>query len=71
MSISFWRTPALPEERRQALEQWVRLRFHLLEEDPMVAIIGAFGRLTDEGMEPEAATNLVLRILREGEPPVS
>jgi len=35
------------------------------EEDPMTAIIGAVGRLTAEGMEDEAAMELVLGILRE------
>jgi hypothetical protein len=72
MRIRFWAKPALPEERRVVLERWVRLRFQLLEqEDPMIAIIGAVGRLTDEGMEQGAAIDLVLRILREGEPPGS
>jgi len=67
MRMRFWRTPALPEERRQVLEQWVRLRFQLLEADPMIAIVGAVGRLTDEGMEMDAAMDLVFDILREGE----
>ena len=67
MRMRLWLTPALSEERRQALEQWVRLRFQLLEADPMIAIVGAVGRLTDEGIEMDAAMDLVLGILREGE----
>jgi hypothetical protein len=70
MKIRFWRKPALPEERRQALERWVRLRFQLVDDDPMVAIIGAVARLTDEGMEHEAAIEAVLKILRQEEEPV-
>jgi hypothetical protein len=70
MKIKFWRKPALPEEQRQALERWVRLHFQLLDADPMVAIIGAVGRLTDEGMEHEAAIEAVLKILRQEEEPV-
>jgi hypothetical protein len=31
----------------------------------MIALIGAFGRLTDGGMTVEGATNTVLRILCE------
>lgn len=69
MRIAFRRRPAVPEERRQALEQWARLRLELLKDDPTIAIIGAVGRLTDEGMDFDAATDLVLGILREGEPP--
>jgi hypothetical protein len=34
----------------------------------MTAIIGAFGRLTDAGMDEDAATETVLRIMREFEP---
>jgi hypothetical protein len=34
----------------------------------MVAIIGAFGRLTDAGMTETEATDTVLRIMRESEP---
>lgn len=69
MRIGFLRKPAVPDERRQALEQWVRLRVQLLDEDPMAAIIGAVARLTDEGMEHEAAIETVLTILREAEEP--
>jgi hypothetical protein len=43
----------------------VRLRFQLAASDPMTAIIGAFGRLTDAGMDEDGATETVLRILRE------
>ena len=38
------------DEKRQALEAWVLLRFQLASSDPMIALIGAFGRLTDAGM---------------------
>jgi hypothetical protein len=69
MRIRFWRKPALPDEQRQALEHWVRLRVQIFDADPMVAIIGAVARLTDEGMERAAAMELVLGILREGDPP--
>jgi hypothetical protein len=34
----------------------------------MIAIIGAFGRLTDAGMDEEEATETVLRILQESDP---
>jgi hypothetical protein len=34
----------------------------------MIAIIGAFGRLIDAGMDEADATETVLRILRESEP---
>jgi len=33
----------------------------------MIAIIGAFGRLTDAGMNKDDATETVLRIMREAE----
>jgi hypothetical protein len=56
------------EEERRALESWVRLRLQLAASDPMIAIIGAFGRLTNAGMDEEDATETVLRILRESEP---
>ena len=46
----------------------MRLRFQLAASDPMIAIIGAFGRLTDAGMTETEATETVLRILRESEP---
>jgi hypothetical protein len=49
------------------LEAWVRLRFQLASSDPMIAIIGAVGRLTDAGMTASDATETVLRIMREGE----
>jgi hypothetical protein len=45
----------------------VRLRILLLEDDPMVAIIGAVARLTDEGMEQADAIELVVAMLREGD----
>lgn len=69
MRIRFLRKPALPDERRHALVQWVRLRFQLLDEDPMAVIIGAVARLTNEGMEHNAAIDTVLTILREAEEP--
>jgi len=68
MRIAFWRKPALSVERRQALEQWARLRLELLQADPMIAIIGAVGRLTDEGMGRETAIELVLGMPREEDP---
>ena len=45
----------------------MRLRFQLAASDPMIAIIGAFGRLVDAGMDEDGATETVLRILREFE----
>jgi hypothetical protein len=64
-----WRLGSGPgDEERQKLEAWARLRFQLAPSDPMIAIIGAFGRLTDAGMTEEDATETVLRVLREGEP---
>jgi len=67
MRIRFWRKLPLSADQRQALERWVRLRFLLIEHDPMSAILGAVTRLTDEGMEPAAAVQLVMGVLREGE----
>lgn len=67
MTIRFWRRPPLPEACRQALEQWARVRLQMLHEDPMVAIIGAVGRLTNEGMEPGAAIDTVVRLLQQHE----
>jgi hypothetical protein len=49
------------------LETWVRLRFQLVSSDPMIAIVGAFGRLTDAGMDDDDATETVLRIMGEFE----
>ncbi len=69
MRIRFWRRPALPEARRQALEQWARVRLQMLHEDPIVAIIGAVGRLTGEGMEPGAAIDTVVRLLQHEDRP--
>lgn len=46
----------------------MRLRFQLAASDPMIAIIGAFGRLVDAGMDEDGATETVLRILRESHP---
>jgi hypothetical protein len=64
-----WRRSISPNDaERQKLEAWVRLRFQLASSDPMTAIIGAFGRLTDAGMDEDAATETVLRIMREFEP---
>jgi hypothetical protein len=56
------------DDERRALEDWVRLRFQLASSDPMIAIIGAFGRLIDAGMSDDDATETVLRIMRESEP---
>ena len=67
--IPRWRRPSrLSDDERRALEDWVRLRFQLASSDPMIAIIGAFGRLIDAGMSDDDATETVLRIRRESEP---
>jgi hypothetical protein len=64
-----WRRVSGPaDEQLRALENWVRLRFHLTSSDSMIAIIGAFGRLTDAGMDEHDATDTILRILRDSEP---
>jgi hypothetical protein len=61
-----WRRASGPsDDERQRLEDWVRLRFRLAASDPMIAIIGAVGRLTDAGMTTDDATDTVLRILHE------
>ena len=57
----------LTGDEQRALENWVRLRFRLASSGPMMAIIGAVGRLTDAGMTAQAATETVLRILHESE----
>ena len=62
------RTTAPSNEERRALEGWVRRRFFLASSDPMIAIIGAFGRLTYAGMTEKDAAETVLRIMRESEP---
>ena len=62
-----WRGASEPADEERALENWVRLRFQLAGSDPMIAIIGAVGRLTDAGMTTADATDSVLRILHEGE----
>ena len=46
-----------------------RLRFQLAASDPMSAIIGAVGRLTDAGMGVDDAMDTVLRIMREADCP--
>ena len=43
----------------------MRLRFQLAASDPMIAIIGAVGRLVDTGMTTDEAMDTVLRIMRE------
>ena len=64
--LRLWRRTSGPgAEERQILEDWVRLRFHLAASDPMIAIIGAGGRLTDAGMATDEATDTVLRIAHE------
>jgi hypothetical protein len=67
--LSWLRTGRRPQgltgEERQVLEDWVRLRFQLAASNPMTAIIGAVGRLTDAGMTADDATDTVLRILHE------
>jgi hypothetical protein len=66
--LSRWRRASGPTHKeRRVLENWVRLRFQLASSDPMIAIIGAFGRLTDAGMDEQEATETVLRIMRESE----
>ena len=47
----------------------MRLRFQLAASDPMSAIIGAVGRLTDAGMGVDDAMDTVLRIMREADCP--
>jgi hypothetical protein len=47
------------------LEDWARLRFQVVASDPMIAIIGAVGRLTDAGIAVDDAVETVLRILHE------
>jgi hypothetical protein len=65
MRIRFWRQPAVSDERRQALERWVRLRFRMLDADPMPAIAGAIARLTGEGIERKVAVDMVMTIFRD------
>jgi hypothetical protein len=61
-----WRRSKVLSARAQTdLETWVRLRFQLAASDPMIAIIGACGRLTDAGMTTDEAMDTVLRILHE------
>jgi hypothetical protein len=67
MRFTFWRKPPVPDDQRHALARWARVRFLLLEDDPMGALIGAVTRLTDEGMDRAAAVELVVGILREGD----
>lgn len=55
-------------EEQRSLENWVRGRFQLAAADPMIAIIGAVGRLTAAGMTADDATETVLRIMHESEP---
>jgi hypothetical protein len=52
-------------EERGVLEDWVCRRFQMASSDPMDAVIGAVGRLTDAGMSGADATDTVLRILSE------
>jgi hypothetical protein len=59
------RTSGPSNDERRVLEAWVRLRFQLAASDPMIAIIGAVGRLTDAGMDTNDAVDTVLRILHE------
>jgi hypothetical protein len=67
MRIRLWRKPPLPNERRQVLERWVRSRLQMLKEEPLMAIFGAFGRLTAEGMDRAEAFDTIMRIVREEE----
>jgi hypothetical protein len=45
------------------VELWVRARLALCSSDPMSAIIGAAGRLIENGMTPDDALDLVLRFV--------
>jgi hypothetical protein len=68
MSLGWLQPRRLPEpnpEERRALEEWVRKRFRMASTDPMEAVIGAVGRLTEAGIEYADATETVLRIVRE------
>jgi len=61
-----WRRVIRPgDDERLALETWVRLRFVLASSDPMIAIIGACGRLTAAGMDTNDALDTALLILHE------
>ncbi len=66
--LSLWwrrRARSRPDDEEQdRLEGWVRLRLHVLS-DPMIAIIGAVGRLTEAGVGVDDAVETVLRILHE------
>lgn len=63
-----WRRTSGPgDEERRAFEARVRLRFQLASSDPMAAIIGAVGRLTEAGMTMSEATETVLQVMRESE----
>jgi hypothetical protein len=65
-SLRLWRRAGVPADaERRALEDWVCLRFQLAAPDPMIAIIGAMGRLADTGMTTDEAIDTVLRIVRE------
>jgi hypothetical protein len=55
------------DEERRSLEEWVQRRFQMDSSDPMEAVIGAVGRLTDAGMSAADATETVLRILSESQ----
>jgi hypothetical protein len=63
----FRRATGPGDEERRALEDWVRLRFHLAASNQMIAILGACGRLTDAGMDTNDALDTVVRILHEGQ----
>lgn len=65
MAIVFWKKTSLKDEQRRALERWVRLRFRMLEGNPVEAVIGAVARLTGEGMKRDDAMATVAKILRE------
>jgi len=39
----------------------------MVSSDGMIAVTGAFGRLTDAGMDTDAAIETILRIMRESE----
>jgi hypothetical protein len=46
------------------VELWVKARLALCTSDPMSAIIGAAGRLIENGLTPDDAIDLVLRFVQ-------
>ena len=56
------RRRVIADDDRRRLEDWVRLRLQIAGSDPMIAFIGATGRLTEAGMDTATAVDTVLRI---------